>query len=267
MRSIIEVRKLTFGYDELLFSKLSFKIKERSFTTIFGINGCGKTTLAKLLVGLINNNQTVLCDNFYVTSSNLMRVRRDIGLISDEFVNNYIVEKVSDEIAFSLENLNFSKDEINKKVNSMAYKLKIRGLLSRKMTDLDYAEKWLVSLASNLVYEPKVLIIDGGFEHLSSSKKEKVLEVLKNYRENGMTIVNLTSNIEECLYGDEIIVIDEGKALGFGSKEDFFDDLEFFDKNNIDFPFIVSLSNKLKLYNLISDVHFDMEELVNVLWK
>lgn len=268
MRSILEVRKLMFDYnDKLLFNNLSFEISSGSFSTIFGINSSGKTTLAKLLIGQLDNNRTVLFDDFYVTSFNLKRIRRDVGFICENVCDSFISKTVSEEIALPLLNLNYSKDEILKKVNSIVYELKIRKLLSKKVDDIAYEDKWLVSLASVLIYAPKLLIIDGGFDCLSPLNKEKVLKTLKKYVEKGMTVVNLTSNIEECLYGEKIIMIDKKTALSFDNKEDFFSDLDFFEKRNIELPFIVTLTNKLKFYDLIHDTFFYDEDLVNYLWE
>jgi len=266
MKNIIEIEGLNFSYkDKVIFENLSLSIKEETHTTIIGLNGCGKTTLIKLIIGLLKGNSVIMCEGLPVTEFHLNTLRKDIGVVYEN--NNFVNETVMDEIAFTLENLNFPKEQIQKKIINISNKLKIKNILENNPFNISNENKYLVSLAASLVIDPKILIIDNGFNNLSPQKTKLVLDLLNKYKQKGMTIINFTSNIEETLYGDEIILLNNKKALLKGKKEEFFKNEELLEKVGVGFPFIVSLSNKLKFYELTKITYFDEEKMVNDLWK
>ena len=77
----------------------------------------------------------------------------------------------------------------------------------------------------------------------------------------------MTNDVEDTLLADNIVIISEGKVLLEGSKRKVLERVEFFEKNNMSLPFVVSLSNKLKFYELINKIYFDEKKLVDDLWK
>lgn len=265
MKNIIEIDDLNFSYkDKKVFNSLKLSIKEGSFTTVLGINGSGKTTLLKLILGLLRGNSVIMCENLPVMERHLKTLRKEIGVVYEN--ENFVNETVMDEIAFTLENLNLDREEIRKRVNSISNKLKIKNILEKEPYSISNEEKWLVSLASALVINPNILFIDNGFK-LNPKKRKLVLEVLEKYNKKGMTIINFTSNVEEVLYGDEVIVLNNGKVILEGKKEDVLENEEVLEKVGLGVPFIVALSNKLKFYDLIDKTYFEEEKLVDDLWK
>ena len=258
MKNIIEIQELNFKYKNItVFDELTLNIKEGSFTTIIGQNASGKTTLVKLMLGLIRGNSIVICDDLPITKDNLKVLRKEIGFIygEDAFVN----ETVMDEIAFTLENLNLKKEEIKSKVESIARKLKLTPILEKEPYTLNKEQKWLLKIASALVINPKILIIDDGLSALHPKKKTLVLDILQKLNKKGLTIILTTSNPEETLYGDTIIILENGKAK-ITQKEELVEE-------NIESPFIVNLSEKLKFYDLIEKTYLDEEKMVTDLWK
>ena len=268
MKDIIKIDRLNFDYKKrIVFQNLSLNVKEGSFTTVLGLNGSGKTTLIKLILGLVRGNAVVMYDGLPVTSDNLKNFRREIGVVYDNMNQYFVAETVMDEIPFTLENINMPREEIEKRVIDISNKLKIKKILEENPYSLNANDKWLVSLASALVINPKLLIIDNGFSGLNYKTLENVLKVLSEYKEKGMTVLCATNNVEEALYGDMVIVLDEGKAILNGNIEEVFREEEVFDEIGLELPFVVSLSNKLKLYNLIKHNYYNLEKLVDALWK
>ena len=84
---------------------------------------------------------------------------------------------------------------------------------------------------------------------------------------NKITIINVTHNMDEILYGDNLIVMDKGNIVLNGPKEFVFLEEKTFNKLGLKLPFIVELTTKLQYYGLIDHLIFDMEELVNEIWK
>ena len=257
MKNIIEIEGLNYKYKKTsVFEELTLNIEENTFTTIIGPNASGKTTLVKLLLGLIKGNSIIMCDSLPITKENLKILRKEIGYITNE--DAFINETVMDEIAFTLENLNLPKEEIKTKVKSITNKLKINTILEKNPYNLNDEEKWLLKLASALVIDPKILIIDDGFAPLHPKKKKIVLDLLYKLNKKGLTIITTTSNPEETLLASNIIVLKNGQAKP-KEKQKLLEQIES--------PFIIELSEKLKFYDLITETYLDEEKLVNDLWK
>ena len=179
-----------------------------------------------------------------------------------------VSEKVFDNIAFPLENLNVSKKEIYETVNSVANKLGIYDLLDKSIFDLNSYQKVLVNLASSLVYKPKILILDEAFASLDRIEREKILSLLKLLCDNGvLTVINVTQNMDDLVFSNSIIVLDNGNIVLNDIKNEVFKMEKVFNKLGLDLPFMVDLSIKLKYYNLVDNIIYNMDEMVDVLWK
>ena len=93
------------------------------------------------------------------------------------------------------------------------------------------------------------------------------MDLLRRYNKKGMTIINATSDSNEALYGDNVVILNGGKAILVGSKEEIFNEEKILDKAGIKMPFMIELSDKLKFYDLIDKTYFDEEKLVDELWQ
>ena len=120
----------------------------------------------------------------------------------------------------------------------------------------------MIILGKALIQKPKVLIIDNLFEDMDKDLKGIILKKLKKYMK-GMTIVNFSNDVEEALFSDMVVIIGDGKILLKGSKRKVFENETFFENYDLELPFVVNLSNKLKFYDLVDKVYFDEAKLVD----
>ena len=98
--------------------------------------------------------------------------------------------------------------------------------------------------------------------------KEKVINILKEKIKNKeLTVLYFTHNVEDSLYSDDIIILDNKNVLDYGSKEEIYQNEDLFNTAHLELPFIVDLSKKLQFYNMIDHDYFSMEKMVNDLWK
>ena len=269
MDNIIVIEDLTFKYNEkTIFKKLNLKIEKGRFTTILGTNGSGKSTLVKLLIGLEKTDSTIIVNGLPVIPENLSKIRQYIGVVFENPDSSFVAETVIDELGFALENMMMSPEDIRKKIDKITELLGLKKILECEPHSLSLQNKQLVALASALIIEPKILIIDDGFSNLDNEQKEKVLKLIKILNmKDSITVINISNDIEDSLYGDDIVLLHGGKAALSGPKEEVFEHPEVFEEANLDLPFIIALSNKLKFYNLIDKTYFDTEMLVDDLWK
>ena len=133
---------------------------------------------------------------------------------------------------------------------------------------LSGGEKQLVALASALVTDPKILILDESLSMLNGVEKNNILKLLKKLvKDKKMTIINVTHDMEETVYGDKIVVLDFGKILFNDNKEVIYKEEKKLKSVGLELPFMVDLSNKLRYYGLVDEDILSMSEMVNHLWK
>ena len=269
MANIIIAENLSYscGKNKVL-DNISITVEKGTFTSIIGSSGCGKSIIGKTLLGLVEFDGNVTISDIKVTKNNVSKINNYVDILFENPDNQFIIDNVEEELMFILENLNYDSKDIDTKINEIVELLDIKELLKKSMNQLSSGEKQLVSLATILIKEPKLLIIDNAFTMLDGVTKNKVLKVLKKLqKEKEMTIIFITSNIEDTVYSDKIIVLNNGKIVLEGTKNAVYKEEKLLKKIGLNLPFMVDLSNKLSYYGLIDKTLLNMENMVDKLWK
>ena len=265
----IKIKNMSFSYGEKsIFENFNLEIFSGTFTCIVGKNASGKSTLSKILCGLYEISKGyIIVDGYLLNNSNLSKIRRSIAVCFDDAASHFIGETVKDDLAFSLENLEYSKKETETSINNIAKKFKLEDLLEKGPSDLSESEKVKVMLASSLIHNPQILLLDNSLCHLTSTDRKLVFKVLNDYRKNNkLAVILITNNLEDTLMCDRIIALNRGKIVFDGTKEEAYSD-EKFEKMGFELPFIVKLSHNLILYDLLDKVYFDSREAIDELWS
>lgn len=267
-RSIIKVKSMSFKYDNnYIFKDFDLDIKSESFVCIIGKNGSGKSTLAKILIGLYQAYGYITIDGYLLNNTYLKKIRRIFSVCFDNANDHFIGETVKDDLAFTLENLEYSKEEIESSISNIAKKFKLENILEKTPEELNNSEKEKVMIATSLIHNPKILLLDESIHKLTANDKTLVFKILKEYQhQQKLTIILITHNLEDTLYSDRIILLDKGKIIIDDTKESIYKD-DKLEHLGFGLPFIVKLSHNLMLYNLIDKVYFDEKDLVNKLWN
>lgn len=264
--NIIEIKNLNFKYDKKqIFQDFNLEIEESTYTTIIGPNGSGKSTLIKIILGLLQCQGIIKVDNETLNEGNINQIRKKIGIVFENYGNNFKYKKVIDNIVNNIEQL--KPKEIKKRVKEIADYLEINYLLEKNIYDLNESEKRLIGLATTLVNTPKILVLDEAFTMINTKDRKQIYEKLRDLNKQGMTIINITHDMDDLLYCDDIILIDNGNIILKGPKEEVLLEEKIFNKLNLELPFMASLSIKLKYYGLVDRLIFDMNEMVNEIWK
>lgn len=269
MKNIISIKKMEFSYgNNKIFSNFSLDIEKGKFITLIGPNGSGKSTLIRIILGLIKSNGKIKYNDVELDTNNSKNIISKIGVVFENPDDQFIGETVESNISFNLENMQMSSSTIKKKIYSIAKYLGIDNILDRSLHTLSGGEKQLVALASALVKDPEVLILDEALTMVDLENREKIYDILKEINnEQGITIINITHDVDESLYGDTIIVIDNGKIILNGPTKDVLMEEKIFTKLGLSLPFMAELSIKLKYYGLVDEMILDMNEMVDLLWK
>lgn len=267
VKKAIIIKSMSFKYkDEYLFKNFDFTIYENSFISIIGKNGSGKSTLAKILVGLFDYEGYININGYLLNKENIKEIRRNLSAVFDNADIHFIGETVLDDLAFSLENLSYTKEEIKSSIATIAKRFKLENILEKSPSELTDSEKEKVAIASSLIHNPKILLLDESIHKLNVQDKKLIFKILKEYKEkNNLTIILITHDLEDTLSSDRIVVLDSGKIIKDGSPEEIYAD-DSLERKGFNLPFIVKLSHNLILYDLIDKVYFDMKGLADKLW-
>ena len=266
-KCIIRIKDMSFKYDkEYLFKNFNMEIEENTFVSIIGKNGSGKSSLARILVGLNKYDGYINIDGYLLSDSYLNKIRRTLSVCFDNADEHFIGETVMSDLAFSLENLEYDRKDIDNLIREISKKFKIDNILEKSSLELNDSEKEKVSIASSLIHNPKILLLDESIHKLNANDKKLVFKILKEkVRNKSLTVILITHNLADTLYSDRIIVLDSGKIVYDDTKEKIYED-DKLEKLGFNLPFIVKLSHNLKLYDLIDKVYFDEKGIIDELW-
>ena len=221
--SKIKVEHLTYSYDGEtdVLKDVSFQIEEGSYTTIVGHNGSGKSTIAKLLIGLMEAKAGVITvDGMVLNEKTVYDIRDKIGIVFQNPDNQFIGATVADDIAFGLENHQVPQEAMQGIIEDYAERVSMSSYLTSEPTKLSGGQKQRVAIASVLAIAPQILIFDESTSMLDPQGKSEINALIRRiHHKTQMTIVSITHDIEEMAHSDHVIVMSDGQVVMDGTPE------------------------------------------------
>lgn len=267
---ILSVFNLTFQIDnKMVIDDLNLSIRQKSLNAVLSSNNSCKTTLIKILSGIINHNcGKISVNNIVLNKKNFKKYIVNISTILSDIDNQFICDNVEDEIKNPLYNLKYLKKDLKKQYNYVIKLLNIEYLEEKEINELTYLDKIKVLIATSIIHKPKVLFIDDIFRFLKIEEKEEIINLLKLIVEDLHTAVLFTtSNLLDVKDVDNIYVLKDGKIF----LNDSFNNIILKDnelsKIGIEIPLMIDLSRKLEFYGLINEIYYDRDEVIDKLWK
>lgn len=248
---LIEVTNLTFSYDKKVnvIDGVSFCVESGKYISIIGHNGSGKSTFAKLLIGLLEAQEgEIKAFGLEMNPKNVHEIRRKIGIVFQNPDNQFVGSTVRDDIAFGLENRCVPHEKMDEIIAEFAKKVHMEKFLDKEPENLSGGQKQRVAIAGVLALSPEVVIFDEATSMLDPRGKREVRECIKEMRKENpnLSILSITHDLEEAFASDEIIVLQEGKVVGHDKPENLLEKPEIFEKNSLDLPFKNKLVKELK---------------------
>ncbi|MBR2138589.1 MAG: hypothetical protein IJ966_04730 [Bacilli bacterium] len=252
------------GYFKYRFTeKIDFNVNEGEFITIVGNNN--DLFINTLVFGHPKCN--VFVGDKELNKKNADIIKRRLSIVMNRHLNIFSSETVEDELAFGLESLAMSKDDMRELIDSQSRRFKIDHLLKKDPCSLGSSDKTKMKILSSLILKPNVLILDNIMSELDYIDKELVFNLLQEFTKKGGIVINCTNDIEESLYAQRIIILYdkalacEGKTLSVLNEE------KLLKRLGIGLPFLVELNKYFMDYGMIDKYHLTNEKLVNALWK
>ena len=246
----IRVEDLTFSYDKErnAVEAVSFAIEEGSYTTIIGHNGSGKSTIAKLLIGLLDKDQGhIYVDGEELTMDTLYDIRDKVGIDFQNPDNQFIGATVADDIAIGLENHQVASEYMQEIIDRYAQKVGMSKYMQSEPTKLSGGQKQRVAIAGVLAMTPEIIIFDESTSMLDPQGKAEINELIQEiHKESSITIISITHDIEEVAKSDHVIVMDGGHVVMQGLPDDILLKEEQLIALQLDIPFALKFTNALK---------------------
>ena len=273
MKSIIEVKDLSFRYKEdqehYDVNSVTFHVKRGEWLSIVGHNGSGKSTTIRLIDGLLEaESGEIWIDGQLLSPENVWDLRRQIGMVFQNPDNQFVGATVEDDVAFGLENQGLPREEMKKRVTESLELVGMLDFKKREPTRLSGGQKQRVAIAGVVALRPAILILDEATSMLDPEGRRELIQTVQEIRkDNQMTVISITHDLEEVAMSDRVLVMKKGQVESTSSPRELFsrDDL---DQIGLDEPFTNQLRESLREtgYQLL-DGYLTEGELEDKLWE
>jgi energy-coupling factor transport system ATP-binding protein len=266
---MIKIENVSFQYrgtDTKVLDNLNLEIQEGEIIAIVGKNGCGKSTLGKLIAGILPLKQgSITIDE--LDSKNKKKeqeIRNKIGIVFQNPENQIVFSNIKDEISFALKGL--SREEINNRVQQALEKVDMLQVKEQDLYNLSLGQKQRVMIAEILAKNPKYIILDEPTTMIDSLGKDKIYQIIKSLKQQGYTLICITNLADEILLADRTLILENGNLVAEIKKEELVNKAREIEKHDIKLPTLLEILCKLnekgKKINLQD---YTVEELVEKL--
>jgi energy-coupling factor transport system ATP-binding protein len=225
---------------------INLAVETGEYVAVVGRNGSGKSTLAGAVSGLIQPTKgTVLVNGINTRDrKRFLDLRKTLGMVFQNPENQIVFEKVRDDIAFGLRNLNYPDDEIEARIDGIAKIMAIEDFTDS--FELSMGQKQRVAIASVLAMNPRCIVFDEPTAMLDPRGKKDIQNIVADLHRSGLTVVYVTNVIDEVLPADRIVVIEDGSIKNEFKKHEFFDNIELMKSFGLEIPMTMDLLYMLK---------------------
>lgn len=241
---IFKLEDVSFSYldNRTALSSINLEIYRGESIVILGPNGSGKTTLLKILDGILFPTKgTILAFGERLNSKKLDNpdfnrfFRKNVVLLFQDVNAQLFSPTVEDEIAFGLVQLDYKRDEIKERIDRITTLFRISGLRDRSPYQLSGGEKKKVALASILVIEPEVILLDEPTDGLDPRSAREIIKIIKDLHRDGKTLVIATHSLNMASeISDRIYVLGENRSIiKTGTYESIFSDKKLLEEANL----------------------------------
>lgn len=270
----IEFRDVKFHYDnsenkENVINDLSFIINPGEMVAILGHNGSGKSTIAKLMMGLLSPSQgQIILDDIEINENKISEDEIDqlhskMGIIFQNPDNQFVGVTVEDDIAFGLENHQIPREEMIERINKYAKLVNMEEYLKSNPEDLSGGQKQRVAIAGVLAMNTEVIIFDESTSMLDPKGTREIIDMIKLLKSDyNKTIITITHNLEEATFADRVIVLNNGSIVLDGTPEEVLKEKNILEASGLKLLDSLALIEDLKNKNFSNK-----EEVLKQLWE
>ena len=272
MKQMIELKNVSFRYDktveEYQIDTVSFHVKQGEWLSIVGHNGSGKSTVVRLIDGLLEaESGEIYVDGKQLTRETIWEIRSKIGIVFQNPDNQFVGATVEDDVAFGLENQGIPREEMLQRVEKAIEQVGVLEFKDREPSRLSGGQKQRVAIAGIIALRPTIIILDEATSMLDPEGREDLMAVMRELQKKfQLTIISITHDLTEIALSDRTLVFQKGKL------ESSMTPRELFSRNDLneiglDKPFSKQFQESLSSHFPLKQDYLTESELLDQLWE
>jgi cobalt/nickel transport system ATP-binding protein len=233
---MIEFQHVNFAYDknEYVLHDMSFRIEKGESVGLIGANGAGKSTIMKLLLGLLQGEGKVLIDGTEVRKETLGEIRARLGFVLQNSDNQMFMPTVYEDMIFGPLNYGLSREEVDRRVDEVLARLHLEDLKHRYNHKISGGEKRMGAIATILSMEPEAILMDEPTSALDPYNRRIVINTIRGLEQTKLIASHdLDMILDTC---DRVILISGGRVAADGPAREILSDRELLEANRMELP-------------------------------
>ena len=248
---------------------VSLDIKKGEFIAVLGHNGSGKSTMAKHINAILTPTEgsVWVAGKDTAKEEDIWEIRQNAGMVFQNPDNQIIGTIVEEDVGFGPENIGVPTEDIWKRVDDALRAVGMTAYRHHSPNKLSGGQKQRVAIAGVVAMKPQCIVLDEPTAMLDPMGRREVIATARelNEKEN-VTVILITHYMEEVIYADKVIVMDDGKVVMQGTPREVFSKVAELKKHRLDVPQVTELAYELKKEGLpLPDGILTIDELVKEL--
>ncbi len=234
---MLKFQNVSFCYekDQPVLDDLSFEIQKGESVGLIGANGAGKSTIMKLILGLMAGSGEILVDGLPVNKQNLPQIRQKVGYVLQDSDNQMFMPTVYDDMIFGPMNYGLTKEQAEQRVDTVLKQLGLEQIKHRYNHKISGGEKRMAAIATTLVMEPEMLLMDEPSTALDPVNRRTVINTINTLGQTKLIASHdLDMILDTC---SRVILLFHGRIVADGSAEQILTDKELLEANHMELPF------------------------------
>ena len=233
---MIEFQNVSFAYGQTpVVENLSFSIQKGETVGLIGANGAGKSTIMKLMLGLLSGSGSIRVDGLTVSKENLSEIRRKIGFVLQDSDNQMFMPTVYEDMIFGPRNYGLSKEAADEKVDTILEQLGLQELKHRHNHKISGGEKRMAAIATILAMEPEMILMDEPSTALDPVNRRTVINTINRLPQTKLIASHdLDMILDTC---QRVILLSHGAIVADGDAETILRDKALLEANRMELPF------------------------------
>ena len=234
---MLEFRNVSFSYEPgtPVLDNLSFHIRKGETVGLIGANGAGKSTIMKLMLGLLPAQGEILVEGMPVTKQNLSVIRQKIGFVLQDSDNQMFMPTVYEDMIFGPRNYGLTREEADARVDRVLKELGLESLKHRHNHKISGGEKRMAAIATILAMEPEMIVMDEPSTALDPVNRRTVISTINSRKETKLIASHdLDMILDTC---QRVILLNHGRIVADGEAETVLRDQALLEANRMELPF------------------------------